>query len=338
MCIRKFINFSEKQFLSEKHLKRRFFMYYKIKKDKRNKKFVVTRQCFRGDQFRFEVQAKRVLQFDCALLIQRRKWFSLYLTSSTKPNHPTFIATKILQYRVFRNSAGRKNYILALKIRNFWIFIAPEYFWYFIDTEKIRIGRMKKLPKIFETDYNLPAYFKKGFEDTLVYVFHANEKDYLIDPKNFDVTGTAAQIEITEFTEITPLPPKSYFKAIDEKGEYLFCHSCSCGQYAKVEEFAEKDYPEEFKGFYGYWGKDINGNIVAFHMMDKNGNCEYSIRFDKPVQNVQFYSRTYTDTVNKYYYDIWQITYANGQKQLKTQTYFGVACPDIDIDQDAWNF
>ena len=313
-------------------------MYFKIKKDKRGKKFVITRQAFRGDQFRFDVQAKRILQFDCALLIQRRKWFSLYLTSSTEPTYPTLIATKISQYRVFQNSAGRKNYILALKIHNFWTFIVPEDFRYFIDTEKIRIGRTAKLPKIFITDNTLPAYFKKGFEDTLIFIFHANEKDYLVDPKNFDMTGTAAQIQITEFTEITPLPPKDYFKAIDEKGESLFCHSCSCGQYAKVEEFAEKDYPEEFNGFYGYWGKDINGNIIAFHMMDKNGNREYSIRFNEPVQNVHFYGRTYTDTVNQYYYDIWQITYANGQKQLKTQTYFGVACPNIDIDQDAWDF
>lgn len=314
-------------------------MYYKIKKDKRTGKFVVTRQKYADDQFRFEVDANRVLQFDSALLVlYDSQKYSLFLTSSTEPNEPTFIAAGISQYCAFQNSAGHSKYILALKINNFWTFLVPEDFRYFINTEKIRIGRTAKLPKIFITDNALPAYFKKGFEDTLIFIFHANGKDYLINPKNFDMTDTAAQIQITEFTEITPLPPKGYFKAIDEKGESLFCHSCSCGQYAKVEEFAEKDYPEEFKGFYGYWGKDIDGNIIAFHMMDKNGNHEYSIRFNEPVQNVHFYSRTYTDTVNQYYYDIWQITYANGQKQLKTQTYFGVACPDIDIDQDAWNF
>lgn len=312
-------------------------MIYKIKKDKRSGNFVVTRQQYYNDPFKFETQAKRVLQFDSAILVHSHyNRYALYLSASKKA---VFTMGNISQYRVFRNKLSQ-NCILALKIHNNWVFLVPKSFQYNINSVKILQGRLETLPKLPVTDYDLPAYFKKGFEDTLEFIFHANGKDYLISPKsNLDMTGTAAQIEITEFTKITPLPPKCYFKAINEAGEHLFWNSCLRGAYPVLEEFDEKDYPEEFKSYHGYWGKDTDGNILGLHITDSNGGNWYIIKSEKPIKSIHFYRRIYTDTVNKYYYDIWQIIYINGQKQLKLVTHISSpSCPDIIIDEKAWNF
>lgn len=342
MYIRKFINFSGKQFLSEKHLKGGFFMYYKIREYKQNGNFLVTRNKFYYDQFRFEVKAKRVLQFDSALLVYDGKEYSLYLASSTRLDEPTLIVTGILQYRAFSNRTRQQNYyILALQIGDFWTFLVPESFRYFIDNEKIRIGRTEKLPKIFIANNSLPAYFKKGFRHTQMFVFHANGKDYLIHEKNISINGTESQIKITEFKEITPLLSNGYFKAIDENGEYLFHQCCSYGPFAKLEEFAEKDYPEIFTECYGYWGKNSDGNILFLFITGKNNIDPYPYTldfFEKPAKSVHFYDRTYTDTISKYYYDIWQVTDPDGQKRLRIETLFDSHHPVADIDENAWNF
>lgn len=328
----------------EKYFKRRFFMYYKIKKNKRSGCFVVTRNQYRNDSFRFETPAtaKRVLQFDSALLVYAGGKYSLFLTEYSgsetfaDPNYTTFIMEGISQYRVFRNSSGHKKCILALKIKDYWTFLVPESFRYFINTEKILARRLNTLPKIPATDS--PAYFKKGFEDTLEFIFHANGKDYLIDPKNFDMTGTAAQIEVTEFSVITPLPPKCCFEATDGTNRYLFSNSCLRGKYPVLESFdEEKDYPEEFKSDYGYCGKDADGNILGLHIIDSSGSLKCCIESEKPMKSVHFYKRVYTST-NNAYFDIWQITYANGQKQVQIKTDGFYKHSNIPIDSDAWNF
>lgn len=312
-------------------------MYYKIEKDNQSGDFIVTRQKYRDDPFKFVRPAKRVLQFDSALLLQNDgNDYILYITSLcppyVDPDYPAFITADISQYRVFRNSTRYKKCILALKIEDYWTFLVPEDFRYYLG--ETLTGRLETLPKIPATDS--PAYFKKGFEDTLEFIFHTNGKDYLVNPIKFALTGTAAQIEITEFAEITPLPPKGYYKAISETDEHLFHNGFSYGNYVKFEPFVEEDYPEEFKSHYGYWGKDVDGNILVLHITDLNGSRAYSIRFEEPAKSVHFYSRTYTDTVNKYYYDIWQVIYADGQKQLQIKETGDVYNPVVN--QDAWNF
>lgn len=315
-------------------------MYYKIKKDKRSGCFVVTRNRYKNDPFKFKIQAERILQFGSAILVQHAKnSYSLYLLSSQVAiDFPTLIMENISQYRVFRNSSGHSNRILALNIENYWTFLIPEDFRYFIHLNEVLDGRKKTLPKLKVMDSTLPAYFKKGFEDTLVFIFHANEQDYIISHKNFDMTGVEAQIKVTEFSVITPLPPKCCFEATDGTNQYLYWNSCLQGTYPVLESFAEEeDYPEEFKGQHNYCGKDVEGNILGLFIFNSFGNLKCCIESEKPMKSVHFYKRVYT-SANFGYFDIWQITYANGQKQMLIKADGFHNYGTISIDSDAWNF
>lgn len=302
------------------------FLHYDIQKNERNKKFVITRVEDYGCSFVVaEVEADDVLSFDTALLTQEGKWYTLYFFDKAVP---TFIGKKISEYRAFQ---GGEHWILALKVCNSWKFIIPKKS-HFYSKEPVTWSNAALL-EISITDDSLPAYFKEGFDHTHYYVFHANGKDYLIDPGKFTAPLTITST-ITEFTELTPLSQKGYFKATNEEGEFLSEGLELFGQYAKVEEFAGEDYSEHFKELHVYQGKDADGNILMLDIPKK-----YVFFFKKPAKSVYFYGRTYQENYayeNDTYYDVWQVIYADGQKSLKT--WASPPCHFIDIDENAWNF
>ena len=309
---------------------------YEVQKNKANNTWLLKRR--NTCEPWLELSAKHIRQYDSCLLVEhdyktdKTGKFSIYLAPYAFPNSPKPILTGISQYRAFRHAAGRKEWILALKTNDCWVFVCPENLHFYLDWHHFSpTNVLENLPKIPITWQNSDAYFKHGFEDSLAFVFHANGEDYVISPEDSSI-----QIKIQKHAKVEPLLPSGYFKGSDNGQEVMYHHGILYGEYATLEALSEKDFPKALETQYGYLGKDADGNILDLYLMDK-ANHLYWIVFNKPVKNLHFFNRITIDAVNHHYYDIWQVTYADGEKELFLKVEKD-SCFTLSIENTAWNF
>lgn len=123
--------------------------------------------------------------------------------------------------------------------------------------------------------------------------------------------------------KLEKLPIFYHFKLIKEKSESFIFWTCKkvFGEFTKIEKFKKEDYPMQ-KGYHGYWGKDENDNICGLYIGGEKGYSEYefTITFDKPVQEVKFFQRHILGEEKKCAIDIWKVN-SDGEEKFIFQMF-----------------
>lgn len=296
--------------------------------------------------------AKNGERYQCSILDVETENLMQYgpalMTTNKDGKHDLYLPTK-----VSRNQGGEYDYnvklltvltdivsyqyvngIFLLQKDNYCTFISPESFTWYLSGKGLLEGRVSNLPRI----YCHRACILNGFDQLCEkWICRTDEVDYLVRGLNFNVYGTASQFKIVMLGHAYPLSGNTNcFKVTNEKGQYIhrgyYSDDDNPDVYHSIIPFSNEDYPILFpkkEGYYGYWGKDSNENILGMYMLLSNEHSpKYEIIFKDPVKSIMFVNRY---SLNKTNFDVWKIIDLHNKEKILLKSGKDIIITETDF-------
>lgn len=221
---------------------------------------------------------------------------------------------------------------LLVKIRTspskgFWTAIYPQLFAWFLTSERCRL-RVESLPKV-EFKGKTKAKILQEFsylKTRLFYMVEIDGKKFSFRYSSLSMYSDTADIVLTSFDDIEPLPFYNCFKATIN-GEFTFLDISGeqvLGPAHSIEKISEYPFLDRHSGFFSKndEGK-ITGLYIGSYYHETNYFYSYKFIFSIPIEKIKFVERIIVnrDLVHGTHYpkqavDIWLAEYVNGERKF----------------------
>jgi len=240
----------------------------------------------------FEGNVESITQHGNLLVVKHYGKYDLYLPSYGKL---CCIFNNVVEYQY------EEGLLFINQDSQYWTMISTYDFAIGLTEENLK-SKKSKLPQIFISEQGELQII--NIENSCA-LFNVEDKGYIL------YGNQSEEMYVKEVGKLEILPIAYRFKLIKKCTECLinFLGGTEFGEFAKIEEFTNDDYPM-LDGYYGYWGKDQNNNICGLFIgSDKNhGGCDYSITFKLPVQKIVFCNRYILNKECTSAIDVWKVT------------------------------